>query len=169
MAAEVESKRVDAQVIDPKPVDPKPVDLKPVDPKAVDPKKKKSATAQLKSVWPMIWELVRPRRVLLAFSFLLLLVGRLCGLVLPAAPKYLLDDVIGKHRAGLLLPLVLLCGALGGAVWGGIVGVLKAVTGAHEVVTTIMLNFVAQWFLRFLIIGGPLPGATPSVSTMARL
>ncbi|TMD86039.1 MAG: ABC transporter permease [Chloroflexi bacterium] len=55
---------------------------------------------------------------------------------------------VGIHLAGwpafLLLPLVLLCGALGGAVWGGIVGVLKAVTGAHEVVTTIMLNFVAQ-------------------------
>src|SRR6185437_2414789 len=62
---------------------------------------------QLKSVWPMISELIRPRRGLLAFSFLLLLIGRLCGLVLPAAPKYLLDDVIGKHRANLLLPLVL--------------------------------------------------------------
>jgi ABC-type bacteriocin/lantibiotic exporter with double-glycine peptidase domain len=102
LAAEVESKKVDVPV-----VDPKPVYAKPVDPKAVDPKKKKSAAAQLKSVWPMIGELVRPRRGLLAFSFLLLLIGRLCGLVLPAAPKYLLDDVIGKHRAGLLLPLVL--------------------------------------------------------------
>ncbi|HEY2496147.1 MAG TPA: ABC transporter ATP-binding protein [Candidatus Angelobacter sp.] len=54
----------------------------------------------------MIWELVRPRRGLLAFSFLLLLVGRVCGLVLPAAPKFLIDDVIGKHRGNLLLPLV---------------------------------------------------------------
>src|SRR5205823_2974404 len=77
---------------------------------------------------------------------------------------------VGIHLAGwpafLLLPLVLLCGALGGAVWGGIVGVLKAVTGAHEVVTTIMLNFVAQWFLRFLIIGGPLqlPGGSSKSS-----
>ncbi len=67
---------------------------------------------------------------------------------------------IGIHLGGLpailLLPLVLVAGALAGAAWAGIVGVLKAVTGAHEVVTTIMLNFVAQWFLRFLIIGGPL-------------
>ncbi|HEY1940246.1 MAG TPA: ABC transporter ATP-binding protein [Candidatus Angelobacter sp.] len=54
----------------------------------------------------MIWELVRPRRGLLAFSFLLLLIGRVCGLVLPAAPKFLIDDVIGKHRGNLLLPLV---------------------------------------------------------------
>jgi simple sugar transport system permease protein len=77
---------------------------------------------------------------------------------------------VGIHLAGwpafLLLPLVLVCGALGGAVWGGIVGVLKAVTGAHEVVTTIMLNFIAQWFLRFLIIGGPLqlPGGSSKSS-----
>jgi len=67
---------------------------------------------------------------------------------------------IGIHLGGfpafILVPLVLIAGAAAGAVWGGIVGVLKAVTGAHEVVTTIMLNFVAQWFLRFLIIGGPL-------------
>jgi len=34
--------------------------------------------------------------------------------------------------------------------------VLKATVGAHEVVTTIMLNYIAQWLLRFLIIGGPL-------------
>ena len=67
---------------------------------------------------------------------------------------------IGIHLGGfpafILVPLVLIAGAAAGAVWGGIVGTLKAVTGAHEVVTTIMLNFVAQWFLRFLIIGGPL-------------
>ena len=77
---------------------------------------------------------------------------------------------VGIHLAGwqawALLPLVLACGALGGAVWGGIVGVLKATTGAHEVVTTIMLNFVAQWFLRYLIIGGPLqlPGGSSKSS-----
>jgi general nucleoside transport system permease protein len=63
---------------------------------------------------------------------------------------------LGGWPAWLLLPLVLICGAIAGALWGGIVGVLKATTGAHEVVTTIMLNFIAQWFLRFLIIGGPL-------------
>lgn len=65
--------------------------------------------------------------------------------------------------------VVLLAGAIAGAIWGGIVGVLKATTGAHEVVTTIMLNFVAQWFLRFLIIGGPLqlPGGSSKSSPIA--
>ena len=71
--------------------------------------------------------------------------------------------------AVLLIPAVLVAGALGGALWGAIVGVLKATTGAHEVVTTIMLNFVAQWFLRFLIIGGPLqlPGGSSKSSPIA--
>ena len=58
--------------------------------------------------------------------------------------------------APVLLPLVLLAGILAGSVWAGIAGVLKATTGAHEVVTTIMLNYVAQWMIRFLIVGGPL-------------
>jgi simple sugar transport system permease protein len=58
--------------------------------------------------------------------------------------------------AALLLPMVLIGGMVAGAFWAGIAGVLKATVGAHEVVTTIMLNYVAQWLLRFLIIGGPL-------------
>jgi simple sugar transport system permease protein len=67
--------------------------------------------------------------------------------------------------APILLPMVLLGGMAAGAVWAGIPGVLKAMVGAHEVVTTIMLNYVAQWLLRFLIIGGPLqlgPGTSKS-------
>jgi simple sugar transport system permease protein len=58
--------------------------------------------------------------------------------------------------APILLPMVLISGMAAGAVWAGIAGVLKATTGAHEVVTTIMLNYIAQWLLRYLIIGGPL-------------
>jgi simple sugar transport system permease protein len=58
--------------------------------------------------------------------------------------------------AAVLLPMVIVGGMLGGAAWAGIAGVLKATVGAHEVVTTIMLNYVAQWLLRYLIIGGPL-------------
>jgi ABC-type bacteriocin/lantibiotic exporter with double-glycine peptidase domain len=75
-------------------------------PEADSKKRKKSAAQQLKSVWPMIRELVRPRRGLLAGSFLLLLIGRLCGLMLPLSPKFLIDDVINRHRPDLLLPLV---------------------------------------------------------------
>jgi len=45
--------------------------------------------------------------------------------------------------AALALPLVVLAAALAGAVWGAIPGVLRACFGAHEVINTIMLNFLA--------------------------
>jgi simple sugar transport system permease protein len=61
--------------------------------------------------------------------------------------------------APILLPMVLIGGTLAGAIWAGIPGVLKATIGAHEVVTTIMLNYIAQWLVRYLIVGGPLQAA----------
>ena len=63
---------------------------------------------------------------------------------------------LSSWPAPILLPLVLIGGMVAGSLWAGIAGVLKATVGAHEVVTTIMLNYVAQWLLRYLIIGGPL-------------
>jgi general nucleoside transport system permease protein len=76
--------------------------------------------------------------------------------------------VVFKDLPGvLLLPMVLIAGMLAGAIWAGIAGTLKATVGAHEVVTTIMLNYVAQWLLRYLIIGGPLqlgPGTSKSLT-----
>ncbi|MGK2929805.1 MAG: ABC transporter permease [Acidimicrobiales bacterium] len=49
------------------------------------------------------------------------------------------------------LPLALIAGVIGGAAWGGIVGVLKARTGAHEVITSIMLNFIAFRLLDYAL------------------
>ena len=51
--------------------------------------------------------------------------------------------------APLALPLCLVAAALAGAVWGGIPGVLKARFGAHEVINTIMLNFIAFALVSF--------------------
>ncbi|KZF00212.1 ABC transporter permease [Rhodococcus sp. EPR-157] len=53
--------------------------------------------------------------------------------------------------SGLHLILAVLAGVLGGAVWGGIAGVLKARTGAHEVIVTIMLNYVAFYLVAYLL------------------
>jgi general nucleoside transport system permease protein len=48
-------------------------------------------------------------------------------------------------------------GALAGAAWGGIAGILKATVGAHEVISTIMLNWTALWIGSYLVgFGGPL-------------
>jgi len=49
------------------------------------------------------------------------------------------------------LVVMILAGFLGGALWGFIPGVLKAKTGAHEVITTIMLNFVAVSLVLYLL------------------
>jgi simple sugar transport system permease protein len=51
------------------------------------------------------------------------------------------------------LPLTLACAALGGAIWAGIPGYLKARTGAHEVITTIMMNYVSFRLTEYLVSG----------------
>src|SRR5947209_19349172 len=75
-------------------------------PAAVAAKPKRPVTERIRDLWPDIWALVRPRRKLLFVGFLLIIVSRLCGLVLPASTRYLIDDVIGKHNPALLLRLV---------------------------------------------------------------
>jgi len=69
---------------------------------------KKRSSERLRELWPDIREMIRPRRKVLGLGFLLMAIGRPCGLVLPASTKYLIDDVIGKKHVNMLLPLVLL-------------------------------------------------------------
>jgi simple sugar transport system permease protein len=47
--------------------------------------------------------------------------------------------------------VAVVAGIVGGALWGGLSGFLKARTGAHEVISTIMLNYVALYLLAFLL------------------
>ena len=74
---------------------------------------------------------------------------------MPAAPHILLAFV----AAG-----------LAGAFWAGIAGFLKATVGAHEVITTIMLNWIAYWVATYLVNGGPLqdPVAEESGAAVSR-
>lgn len=67
---------------------------------------------------------------------------------------------------GIHLPLVVLAGAAGGAVAGFIPGYLKARTGAHEVIVTIMLNYVFLDLLAYLLTVAPLqqPGQSNAIS-----
>jgi ABC-type uncharacterized transport system permease subunit len=73
-----------------------------------------------------------------------LAVGGFCaamvGLILPAGLPSLV-----------VLPVFILAAGLGGGIVGGIPGVLKAKFGAHEVITTIMLNFVMMALLNYLV------------------
>ena len=75
---------------------------------------------------------------------------------------------VGSQFAGLASPvhitLAIAAATLAGAVWGGIAGLLKATVGAHEVISTIMLNWIAIWVGSWLVeLGGPLQGDEPSV------
>jgi general nucleoside transport system permease protein len=75
---------------------------------------------------------------------------------------------VGTHLSGLSRPLHvavgLAAGILGGAIWGGIAGLLRATVGAHEVITTIMLNWIAIFGGQYLFeLGGPLQGPVPSL------
>lgn len=49
------------------------------------------------------------------------------------------------------IPLAIAAAIMAGAIWAGIAGFLKARTGAHEVITTIMLNFVALFLVDYLL------------------
>src|SRR5215216_6178805 len=77
--------------------------------RADDPAKKKKV--DYANAWPEAKALVLAHRGRLAVGLLLMLVNRVAGLVLPASSKYLIDDVIGKQRAELLVPLALAAGA----------------------------------------------------------
>lgn len=54
--------------------------------------------------------------------------------------------------AVLHVPFALLAGFVAGGIWGAVPGVLKARTGAHEVITTIMMNFIALFLLDYLLL-----------------
>ncbi len=80
-------------------------------------------------------------------------VGALCAVYVGYAVTFL--------PGPLHLIATLVAGAAGGAVWGFIPGILKARTGAHEVITTIMLNYIAIQMTSFLL-GGVMKDPSPS-------
>jgi len=67
---------------------------------------------------------------------------------------------------GVQLIVAIVMGVLGGAVWGGIVGWLKAKAGAHEVIVTIMMNYIASGLLAFSLttVAFQRPGRTDPIS-----
>lgn len=66
-----------------------------------------------------------------------------------------------------LVPAAVVAGCAGGAIWAGIPGVLKAWRGAHEVITTMMLNYVAVLLLSYLVESGPTGTNGPMQQTTA--
>ena len=79
---------------------------------------------------------------------------------------------IGSHLDGtphvLHVALAVAAATAAGFIWGGIAGILKAAVGAHEVITTIMLNWIAIYVGKYLYeLNGPLQGPQPSIPRSA--
>src|SRR6516162_2460730 len=70
-----------------------------------EPKKLPKKAPSFKAL-PEIWQLIRPRRGLLAMGFVLMVINRVSGLVLPASTKFLVDNIIGKRELRMLPWLV---------------------------------------------------------------
>src|ERR1700722_9913731 len=62
--------------------------------------------AQLRNVLPEVWSIIKPRRWLLLFGLVLLLINRASGLALPLSTKFLIDKVMLERHGHYLLPLV---------------------------------------------------------------
>lgn len=72
----------------------------------------------------------------------------------------------------LLIPFCILMGFMGGALWGFIAGYLKAKFGSHEVINTIMLNFIALALVNYLVnhvYNVPATVRTPQIAPQAEL
>ena len=95
----------------------------------------------------------------LIFTGLAVAVAYKCGLLNIGAEGQLVAAAFAAAWVGLVLPgwpalivviLAALAAILVGGVWAGIPGVLKARFGAHEVITTIMMNFIAAAIVSYL-------------------
>lgn len=89
--------------------------------------------------------------VALAFQGGLLNIGAEGQLYMGALAAAVVGYAVTGWPAWLHLPLALLAGALGGAAWGALPGFLKARVGAHEVINTIMMNYIAVKLVDYLV------------------
>jgi general nucleoside transport system permease protein len=93
--------------------------------------------------------------VALAFKAGLFNIGAQGQFLLGALGSVAMGVTVAASPSLVAIPLALIAGVLAGALWGFIPGLLKAVSGAHEVVVTIMLNYIAIAVVAG-VVGGPL-------------
>lgn len=124
-----------------------------------------SSTALLKALWPLSESLVAATPYI--FAGLSVALGFKAGLFNIGAEGQLFAGALASAYVGytftnlpaiIHLPLALLAGMAAGALWGAIPGFLKAKTGAHEVINTIMLNYI-MFSLSDWLLNGPMKAA----------
>jgi general nucleoside transport system permease protein len=110
-----------------------------------------------------------------------------CGLFnIGGQGQYLVGSIVavqtgiwfGSVSQPIHILIAVLCGTIAGGLWAGIAGFLRATVGAHEVITTIMLNWIALWVGSYLVgFGGPMQDKafggvnpnTPDIKATAKL
>ncbi|HET8852116.1 MAG TPA: ABC transporter permease [Ktedonobacteraceae bacterium] len=105
--------------------------------------------------------------VAIAFRAGLFNIGAAGQLAVGAMAADMIGLTYSSWPSWILIPTMLLASMLAGAIWGGIVGFLKAWRGAHEVVTTIMLNWIAFWGTDYLINSPPFTAPFGVTQTIA--
>jgi simple sugar transport system permease protein len=136
--------------------------------------------AFLKAIYPFTESLVTATPYI--FAGLAVAIGFRCGLFNIGAEGQFFMGALGAAYVGysleglpwfIHLPLAILGGALAGAIWGAIPGYLKAKFGAHEVVNTIMMNWIAfrlsDWLLTGPMMASGFRPVTPSIQHSAEL
>jgi ABC-type uncharacterized transport system permease subunit len=136
--------------------------------------------ALYKAIYPFTESLVLSTPYI--FTGLSVAVGFRCGLFNIGAEGQFFMGALGAAFIGysieglpayIHLPLALLGGGLAGAIWGAIPGFLKARFGAHEVVNTIMMNWIAfrlsDWLLNGPMKAGGFRPVTPNVEVTAEI
>ncbi len=136
--------------------------------------------ALLKAIYPFTESLVTATPYI--FAGLAVALGFRCGLFNIGAEGQFFMGALGSAFVGysitglpwfIHLPLAILGGAVAGAIWGAIPGFLKARFGAHEVVNTIMMNWIA-FRLSDWLLNGPMKASgfrpvTPTIQKAAEL
>lgn len=142
------------------------------------------ATGNPKAIYAAIYPITESLTIATPYIFagLAVAVGFRCGLFNIGAEGQFFMGALGSAFVGysisglpwfIHLPLALLGGATAGAIWGAIPGYLKAKFGAHEVVNTIMMNYIAYRLSDWLL-NGPMKArgfrpVTPNINVTAEL
>jgi general nucleoside transport system permease protein len=123
-----------------------------------------SISDTLVTVTPLIFASIS---VAIAFRAGLFNIGAAGQLAVGAMAADIVGLTFTSWPSWVLIPTMLLASILAGAIWGGIAGFLKAWRGAHEVVTTIMLNWIAFYGTDYLINSAPFAAPLGTTQTIA--